>query len=250
MNEIWIKHYSVCPWSDPTMWSSYLARSQEVLGEPLSRLDQNDPARRRATSFDEDARFICDFGPGEQWRWIFGRVGKPGIRLLIRHCRDFRDFGGSHNEVGWSVPAKTCETPEGLAMIGSLFALGNEMLNPYYSYSERMGVMARMTEQRGNKGAVSSEQELLGVFWLTFFSSRYIEYFGRERVDELPMAAHHSPGGVTLKAAESPFDDTERERETTMSVLGRKSFVDVTSEEYKPKGKYALTFEQLSTDCR
>lgn len=247
MNQIWIKHYSVCPWSDPAMWSSYLARAQEVLGKPLTRLDQNDPARRKATSFDEDARFICDFGPKEQSRWIFGSVGKPGISLLIRH---HRDYGGRDNEVGWSVPAETCETPAGLAMIESLFALGNEMLNPYYSYAERMDVMARMTEQRGNKGAVDSEQELLGVFWLTFLSNRYVEYFGREKFDELPIDTCHSPHGVTLKATGSPFDDSEQARDAAMSVLGRKSFVDVMSEEYKPKGRYALTFEQLSTGCR
>jgi len=247
MNQIWMKHYSVCPWSDLAMWSSYLARAQEVLGEPLKRLDENDPARRKATSCDEDARFICNFSPKKQSRWIFGRVGKPSISLLIRH---HQDGGGWDNEVGWSVPAKKLESPGGLAMIESLFAFGNEMLNPYYSYAERMDVMARMTEQRGNKGAVDSEQELLGVFWLTFFSNRYVEYFGRERFDGLPMATRHSPRGVTLKATESPFDNSEHERETTMSALGRKSFVDVSSEEYKTKGKYALTFEQLSTDCR
>jgi hypothetical protein len=91
----------------------------------------------------------------------------------------------------------------------------------------------------GNRlvGAVGRNiiQELPGIFWANFFSAAYVDWFGREKFDQLPCYRMEElpDGGRLILTSPSPleYDTTGETQEAIKSYLGRTAFGDVQNPE-------------------
>lgn len=92
----------------------------------------------------------------------------------------------------------------------------------------------------GNKlvAAVGDDEvmnALPGIFWANFFSAAYVDWFGREKFDQLPCYRMEElpDGGRLILISPSPleYDTTGETQEAIKSYLGRTAFGDVQNPE-------------------
>jgi hypothetical protein len=240
--ELRFSHYSCANWRDPNRWSTYFERVQEILGAEITHLDEDDPVRRKMTDPNSAGEFVTRFGEEEDDRWIFSEIKSLGMGFTIWY---FRNRPDQYNSINWHGPPEMFDDPIRLKQICELFDCGNSLLDTFYSYADTREVQVSK-KWRKEFGGVNFQDELLGVYWLTYFNERYVEFFGREKFQELKNVAVKLNGGATLRLAETPSAVPEGLREEIEQYLGPKSFVawqrDIT---IKRPGQYALTFEQL-----
>lgn len=239
MAELWISHHSIEDWSEPSRWSDYLERAQEILGAKLTRLDENDPVKRQVSSLADAGAFICTFKQREDSRWIFGKLEHTGIGFSVQH---FRNIGRYAHTLRWHVPVSFLEKPFALHRARELFAVGNQSLAPFYAYSDEVSCIAA---KKKPSGAVDIQAELLGMFWLTHFNSSYVDFFGRKTFDNFHSLETHSDGSITVVLGEQPSTVSTELRLRAESLLGKQSFVDPSEILFKEPGRFALTFQQL-----
>lgn len=241
MSEIVLAHHSVGNWSNPSVWSSYLEACQNALGASLTSLDVNDPIKRKVKSLNEAGDYICNFKLREDSRWLFGRFDELDIEFSIQH---YRQIGHYSNTLRWHLP-EIVQADMNLPFVRRLFDVGNEMLHPFYSYGD---LATQLSSKKKSTGAVDIQAELLGVFWLTYFSDAYVKFFGSERFRDLDGIVSHVGNGITVELGKRPNEVSEDKRKNAALLLGKNSFVDVADLAGKRPGKYALTFQQLMAD--
>jgi len=247
-NELWMSHHSVRSWNDVPEWDDYLRMVEAVLDDRLARLDINDPARRKADTAHGEGHFVTQFGSKEDSRWLLGKFEKTKVEVQIQHYKKGKDSFGRHrdNTVTFYVPEKV-HSGSGVHKLIELFHLTNEQLGIFYAAADLKKLYCAKQASPPSLGALNIASELPGVFWLTYFGSRYCEFFGRERLNGLEQSAEGPAGGITMRLAESPGQVPEGLRRMLERRLGAESFAgtgDVTLE--KPEGRYTLTLGQLS----
>lgn len=244
-NALWLDHASVSSWLEVERWVEYFEQIQQILDAPITHLDENDPIRRR---FDnkaplENARYLVEFGEQEESRTLFGELATIGVDFSL-HL--YRNDPRRHNRIDWHFSESYLNSPDRILAIKRLFDYGNNLLEAFYGYADTCEVHSRKSWRKKEFGAVSLEAELLGVYWLTYFNNRYIDFFGREKFMNIDNVAVRLNDGVTLCLAETPSAVPEGLRQEVENTLGSKSFVawqrDIT---IKRPGQYALTLEQL-----
>jgi hypothetical protein len=242
--ELWMSHYSCASWITADRWIRYFKRVQEILDAPITHLDEDDPVRRKVTELADAADFVTRFGEKEDSRWLFGEMRSINVNFSMWF---FRDAPERMNSINWHGPAEMFDDPTRVNQICDLFDCGNRFLDAFYGYADTREVQSRKS-WRKEFGAVDLQDELHGVYWLTYFNDRYVEFFGRKKLMGLENATVNSNSGATLRLAETPVAVPEGLREKVENALGPKSFVapqrDIT---IKRPGQYALTFEQLRT---
>jgi len=244
MTECWIDVLAVTPWIDPKVWFEFYCQAEEILSAKLSSLDTNDPPRRKIkrTEFTQTGEFTTAFGSDEQSRWVFGRFMAAKVEFTLHHHSGLRSGERDlPNSLILYFPDGFCESDGGAEKVERMFDLCNRLLNPFYSFSDLRNIIA---QKKKPFGAVNIQEELLGVFWLTFFNTKYVEYFGQEKMAGMPGASFDSDG-VRLKLAKKPNDCTELERKQLEVLLGAESFVDPKVTIPKSVGRSVLSFAQL-----
>jgi hypothetical protein len=241
-DELWLGHCSCMSWLDAARWKEYFSKVEEILGAAITHLDENDPLRRRvqpghATQF---ARYMISFGQEEGSRIVFGKMASIRATFTISHYRNYRDPGFA-NSIDWYFPPVFAENASRLAEIRSLFDCGNTVMSPFYAYSDA----ETQITIKNQEWAVDLEAELLGVFWLTYFNDRYVEFIGKDKFEKLRRIGVKFNGGATLDLGESPRSVPEGLRAQAQGILGRKLFVEPEKGRRKRRGTYALTYEQL-----
>lgn len=239
MSKLWMSHLSVVDWPEPVQWKRYFEQAQQLLGAPLTHLDENDPVRRKVTSLDDAAAFLCVFKPQEQSRWVFGRFKTLGVELSIDRFRPPQQFA---NALSWFFPLSFIEKPVNRLRIKALFDLGNRAFKPFYAYSDDV---AQIASKKKSSGAVDIQAELLGVFWLTYFNAAYVAFFGNQKFDGLPGVEHGNDRSISIVLGDSPQSVTSEAREQAVAALGKQSFVNPSDVLGKQRGRFALTFQQL-----
>lgn len=243
MSEVWIKAYSIKPWMNSSNWIHFFAEMENILSAKLTNLDAKDPPRRKVERFEFEAlgNFITAFGQKEEGRWIFGRFREVKVELTLLHFKNprssERDFP---NSLTIYLPSDFCGSQGALAKIEQIFDLINNTLCPFYSFSDLEDLVAK---KKKPQGAVNIQEELIGVFWLTYFNQKYVEYFGRNRFPS--GLTEFISNGAKIKLGATPGDVSEQERIEFENLLGRESFVDSSSFLTKQPGKAALSFPQL-----
>jgi hypothetical protein len=244
-NALWLSHDSVSSWLELERWVEYFARVQEILGAPITHLDENDPIRRR---FDnklllENAQYVVGFGEQEDSRTLFGEFTTIGVDFSLHLYRNDPRWD---NCIDWHFPESYLDAPSKCLAIERMFDCGNHLLETFYGYADTCEVHSKKSWRKKEFGAVDFQEELLGIYWLTYFNDRYVEFFNREKLMGLENLAVRLNGGVTLRLAETPSAVPDGLRQEIENALGPKSFVawqrDIT---IKRAGQYALTFEQL-----
>ncbi len=240
MSALWLAHYSIEAWQDAGFWTSYFGRAQEILGASLSRLDENDPVRRRVTSLPEAGSYIATFKAREDTRWLFGKFDIKDLEFSIHHARSSERC---ENALIWYVPWTFVEDAKNLKRAKELFALSNKSLRSFYAYGEDI---TRVKNKKKASGGIELQTELVGVFWMTYFNAAYVAYFGKDKFSRFQGVEWGEAGGLTISLAENPTLVTDEMCEEATDHLGKQSFVDPKDQRWKPKGRHALTFEQLS----
>jgi hypothetical protein len=238
--EIWLSHSSIEEWRDVSAWSSYLSEVEVILGAKLTHLDDRDPVRKKVSSLDEAAKFICSFEEKHESRWLFGKFGKTGISFQIKHHRQVKDIP---NNMKLYFPAKYLDTEDNAKRLKGLFKWGNQFFSSFWGWTDLLE--HQVTRKRQNRGAANIQRELLGVHWLNYFNSAYVDFFGRDKFDSFPEVIVEKDGGITTCLGVTPSIVPTHLREELVTVLGKDSFINPEDILTKPEGKFALSFEQL-----
>lgn len=244
MSELWIAHHSIDAWQEPSRWTGYFDEAQRLLGSPLTHLDVNDPMKRKVASLTDAGNFVCAFKAHEDSRWLFGKCAGIGIELSVQH---YRRLGHYPNTLKWHVPPSFVEKPENRQRLKALFDLGNRTFKPFYAYADDV---AQIASKKKSSGAVDIQAELLGAFWLTYFSAAYVTFFSSEKFDRLSGVERGSDGSVTMVLGNSPESVANELREQVVTTLGPQSFVNRKDVLGKQRGRFALTFPQLLSERR
>lgn len=239
--DLWMQVFSMQRWTDPGLWEDVLRTLEEVLGEPLERLDESDPIRRKAIGNAEDAAYIVSFGPKEDSRVILGKFKKTGVSLEVTIYKNGADtFGRLRDNV-----LRLVIPPRNAGRISSddlkhLFLELVNRLQPYYGYADRI---ENLRDKRFAALSWDPSRELLGVFWLTYFGPAYSKFFTIEKMQSIDGFARVEHGAI-LELGESADTVDVGARETAESVLGALSFARSERVEKAP-GEYAIQLQDL-----
>ena len=239
MNEIQITFYSLLELLDRSLWVKLLGELEEVFGQKLSHLDVNDPIRKKVSDLKTAADYICAIGEEESSRKVFGKFGKSKIELSISIYKDPTLFP---NSLSLYFPEKASGHQDGLCMLRSAFEEGNQSLKPFYSICDSRDRIASKRKATGY--AVDLQAELIGAFWLTYFSRAYVDYLEESKFQEIPNCQIEGLDGIMIDLGESPSAVTV-DRSHVEELLGKETFVNPSLSYDKPVGKNALSFDQL-----
>ena len=237
VNELVLQFFSRASWDQPGLWKKTLTVIEKTLNDVPTKLDDKDPLRRNYGdySLDENANFITSFGSKETSRWIFGNYRKKGISFSVQITKSLCDRNHSLN---LHLPASETELAESL-----FFQLLN-VLDPIYAYSDFQSEIS--AKRRVDFFAVDLQQELVGVFWLTFFCSTYVNHFGLSSFNNMAdIEAKIGSDGIMFKLGGSPVDLSPSVRRTTEEAIGSLSFVDPQSSLLKPIGKHVPSYDKF-----
>ena len=238
-DELAITFYSVKDLINPKGWKSLYEELGQQLKGDLSRLDTNDPVRNTVSSVRQAAAFTCDFGEKEGSRRLFGRFGNTRADIAISLFKDPTRFP---NQVSISYPLAQLSDPVDLESVTEICSIVIKHLKPFYGYCDRRTVIAGKRKRSGF--SVDLQAELVGVFWLTYFGNEYVEYFGREKFDNLPAETSELETGVLIRLGDSP-SSTGVEPAVIEESLGKESVVDPDAVMDKLIGQHALRFSEL-----
>lgn len=91
-------------------WLAFLRTAENLVGARLSRLDENDPVRRKVDRLEDAAAYVCRFGEKEDSRRLFGRFEKSKIEFSISLFRRASRFSNSvdvHFRRRWRVSRRS-----------------------------------------------------------------------------------------------------------------------------------------------
>lgn len=239
MSELWIGHFSIESWQEPSCWAAYFNEAEQILGSSLTHLDIADPIKRKVTSFEDAGNYVCAFKAREDSRWLFGKFDAIGIEFSIRHYRELKNWD---NSLTWHVPLSFLDKPENRERLKVLFDLGNRTFKPFYAYSDDV---SHIKSKKKSSGAIDIQAELPGVFWMTYFNAAYVAFFGKEKFKDIPKVEFGGDGSVTVILGNSPKLVPSELREQLTMMLGSQSFVNPSDILGKSPGQFALSFEQL-----
>lgn len=241
-NQIQILLCSLTNLFDIEVWQDMFNQLEEAMGTKLTHLDVNDPIRKKVSTIEEAAKYICDIGNKENSRTVFAKFQKLDVEMTITL---FRENTKSANSISIYFPNRIAGDCAGLAMINDIFVLTIKKTNAFYALCDMVSSISGKRKLSGF--AVNLQAELIGVFWLTYFNNNYVEYIGASRFSELECQKADELSGILVKLGRSPAvlrvsrDDAER-------ILGEMSFVDPTNGDEKLIGKHALTFDLLKVE--
>ncbi|MBN2684671.1 MAG: hypothetical protein JXR40_05285 [Pontiellaceae bacterium] len=241
MGEIWISAYSIEPMLDAKSWSDFYGGIGSVLSANLSHLDTNDPVRRVVKSTNDSGDFTVSFGEREESRWLHAKFRGAKVEMMIHHHKrrrvDPREFPNSINVY---FDKKYCDSVSLTERVVRVFELVIEHMRPFYAYSD---VVENISIKKKRFGAVNLQEELIGIFWLTYFNEKYVRFFGSDRF--VGRLTTFTEEGAHIRLGEFPGEVNEQLKTEFIDRLGSESFVDPSSSLVKQIGHAALSFIDL-----
>lgn len=227
---------------DARRWARWLKQIEKITGLQLERLDTRDPLRRKVTAgtWDEQGEFMTSFQPRHNSRWIFGRFSDPRVRVRIVLYRDRPDYCDT---VAWTVEPDAFPPDQLADRLVRLFDCGNRVLRSFFAIADTEENFATKSKESGY--GVDLQEELSGVFWLTYFNRKYCEFFGRDTLAGIREAEFLPLGGVRIQLGASPLKYRHARRLQIERKLGPESFVNPRSRREKEQGAAVLTYTQL-----
>jgi len=243
-DELWIAHYSASSWRDDELWTVFFTKAQEILGSLVTRLDTNDPVRRKVRKFNEIGPYITEFKSKDNVRYTLGEFSDIGISFQVKI---YKEEGDSPNSFKWYIPVAKLSELGGISKVLSLFETGNSILNTFYSYSD---TITEVSKKRKPTGAVNLQRELPGIFWLNYFNKTYVDFYGKSQLEKvnsvLPAEiSSYKNGSLTIKLSDIPLNCINNARGISEKAIGQHFFVDPQDFSQKPEGKFALLLSQL-----
>lgn len=163
--------------------------------------------------------------------------------VLYRHMMRPKNAEPDRLNMGLDIDffAQKSNTKKFLQFSQSIYTWG-DMVYGFVANRKDYKAQTWLTQQViiGNRllGAVGDDEvmnALPGIFWANFFSSGYVDWFGREKFDQLPCYRMEElpDGGRLILTSPSPleYDTTGEAQEAIKSYLGRTAFGDVQNPE-------------------
>ena len=240
MSDVQLTFYSLSDLFDQCKWIDFFSDLEKIIHCKLSHLDTADPIRRKVDDLSETADFICLIGERETSRRLFGKFGKSKISIAISI---YKDVSGFPNRISLGFPEKILSENEGAKTLHRVFVMANHYFKPFYSIGDIASVI---TSKRKITGfAVNLQAELIGIFWLTYLNRSYVDFFGKEKFNNLHCECLSEEGGLLVKLGDSPFS-LDVSRDEMENYLGRASFVEPLLNMDKEIGKNALLYKQIT----
>lgn len=238
MAELWLSCYSTLEFS-PDCLNELLVESQVILGEKIIKIGPKDPPKKiKNKSEIKEIINSLDFGENNS---ILGCLSRE-IDFLIKSYQPSMEFP---NSVQWYFPSSYTELPENVEKVKSLLEFCAQKTNSFYSYCDFLeGVVSE--KKRKDGFAVDIISELLGVFWLTTFNQKYIDFIGKDKLNALSADVNFSSSGhcfITL--SDRPEQSDRALRRKVEEMIGGCLFVDPEDERQKERGEFGLTYSQL-----
>jgi len=245
MMELVLSHECLDVSHDPKHWAHFLQCAEFILNSRLTHIDAHDPVRRKASTAQDTGEYICAFEPNETSRSLFGEFRGIGCDVSIDLWRSSSE---NYDEIKWYAQPPFTENEGCWRQLIDLFDLGNRMFTPFYAYAEDYDWLTKWSKpilERPER--TNSDQELLGIFWMTYFSAAYVDFFGAETFSDLPNVKYNADGGATITLADRPQNVPDGLRDEIAAKLGKQSFTELDVRYLLPKrrGKHVLTFDQL-----
>ncbi len=241
-DDLWISLHFEHPVTAAAPWTAALAAMEARLGATVTRLGERDrPPRRGARSLAELGAEVAAFGPQDSYRVCFGELEPGRLAVTFDHHRDPHPL--ILDSIMVVIPAAAPQRQHALDRLAPLLVDLAGCLRGSSGYVETLGRV--MAKGPAVHPTVRADEELLGIFWLTWLGGAYVDRFGRDRVLALPWAEPQPGGAVLLRLGDSPDTVPEGRREEVEEYLGRDSFVDVNRTTRKPRGLHVPTYDQL-----
>jgi hypothetical protein len=261
--------YTVCDMLDP----SNLARSGKVLDDcpiaTVTRLDTNDPLRRKASGFQEGLLGILEDNPDKNSMWINSTSGGKERFESYYHLRPFgeayplsglSDVDNGYSSISWNLSRQSIDKEE-IDELKKLFidvAIASEafygMSTELTMYTQRTDLMQLAAVNMFNvRSYPDFGRELPDVYWLNYFGPAYVELWGQKKVDRLSekyFVEKLGNGGICVQTTpEVVFADCSIKRITDYAfkkhfymVLGKNAFMHETQRPGR-RGKYVPRIE-------
>ena len=169
----------------------------------------------------------------------------PKLLIAIaNHLYLYPDDWGRCGRLRLYIPLDDDNRKHDFQMLIKLFKELNDQIWPIFSFADEKKVANQKKKHSGLP--VNFQAELPGVFWLTHFNNKYINFFGQDKFEQLENIAEKTENGVVLKLGETPNeDDLVISRAHVTEILGPMSFVGPKRILDNKNEEHVLTFEQL-----
>ncbi len=240
---LWMSFSSVHPWDDAAVWDEYLQSIETLFLDRLDKLDENDPVRRKANVKNGEGLYITNFEAGV--RTLFGSFLKTKINFTMCYSKLGSEF--IYNNIIFYIPvSEELSAGPALDRLIRFFNLTIEKLSAFTAESD---FTEEVYSKKSHDGySLDITTELIGVFWLTFFGTKYCDFFKRKTLLGLHGAVDGPANGITIRLAESPFQVGPNDRRDAETTLGKKYFAGLEPiTDFNKRKAYGqlLTLEQL-----
>ncbi|MDV2438997.1 hypothetical protein QR665_05785 [Acinetobacter gerneri] len=242
MNKLQVSLFSLESLFDKReMWKAFFTNLENIFDLKISHIDKNDPIRNKVKNLDEVADYISVFGGEDTLNILFAKSKKYGLFVLLRLKAAKSTVVNGYDAVYISFNEDFIKQKENLEKVYLFFKESISLIKPFYAVcDDTINIKAK---KKSNGFPVNYEEELPGIFWLTYFNKKYSEFFDLKNKN-IPFEAVENTSGAILRLGESPhhivYDRFEAEKE-----LGSKSFVELDAILNKSFGKYVLLFKDL-----
>ena len=236
LSDLLIRLQSYRPWSADD-WENLLPKMEELIGSPLSRLDERNPMRRKVDGCRGQGAYIHSFKGSRSWNYVAGEFGQSKIWFTIETQRRPSRI---ENQMKVFIPAHAASSI-GNGLIARIFDIALQCLDPFYMVAD-VETVIYSRKPSPPCTIVHHSYELSGVYWLTYFGPKYRAFFGDERFEGLPHEWTEE-GGVKLKLGDNPWLLEDEKRRAAEKALGELTFASYG--ENKKENEHVIPWPEL-----
>lgn len=243
MNDLQVSLFSLESLFDKReIWKAFFTNLENIFDLKISHIDKNDPIRNKVKNLDEVVDYIGIFGGEEDTlNILFAKSKKYDLFVLLELNKAKSTVGNGFDMVYISFHEEFIKQKENVEKVYLFFKESISVIKPFYAVCD--DTINIKVKKKNNGFPVNYEEELPGIFWLTYFNEKYSDFFDLKNKN-IPFEVVENTSGTILRLGESPhhivYDRFEAEKE-----LGTKSFVELDAILNKPFGKYVLLFKDL-----
>lgn len=235
MNELQMSFYTTNNLSDYDVWEKFISFMEKNFEAKISHIDSADPPRRKSLCADDAASYISSSIRLGKISRFFGKFGKSKIFIQISAFQPIDSFP---NEVSIFFPLSAVSTAESQKGIVRSFEEGVSSFKPFYAICDH--IMKIHAKRKPSGLSVDLREELLGVFWITYFDSNYVRFIGDDRFSGIKHGGKVLGGGFMILIDD--FNAAASFGSSIEMLLGKDHFVDTASYYEKQPGVHAIDY--------
>ncbi len=205
-------------------------------------MGEYEPLKTKITHKNEAINYIQELGTKSEWCYILTTTNLTSFSLTIKLSHD-KSVDGIADMITITITIDKNIIDNGISFneLEIFFKDCIQVLNPFYSFCDFVENM--VAKHKKNGYPVNIQNELPGIFWLTYFNSQYCEYFDLQNKN-INLDHIKKNYGLVIKLGDSPSNVTFSRLEVE-EILGKKSFVDPNDTLDKPFGKYVFLLSDI-----